>query len=329
MKKILIVILALALIIITLTACNTDNLGQYKKALEKTNQIKKGQSSGEMSVKLDFNTDEMSQEDIREINNFKEMSGSFNIVFDDEAEKAIFRNYFNFGGLGYDFDMFINGEEAVMKLPVIGKYIKISEMQQTDGDTKGYNQMISDDTMKQAAEKWIGLMKEEDVFKGKDIIITTPDGDVKTTEYTIILSNEQIKELILEIIEIASEDDKLRSFYNENVIINNDDIDVDISFDKVLKNIKDNIDKFEIENFKYTALVDIDGYIVNENLTYSIKSADEEITLKSAEYNLDVKNWDINKEQTFNFPVLTEENTLDTENSEDIPSLMEDLFKNN
>ncbi len=329
MKKILIVILALALIIITLTACNTDNLGQYKKALEKTNQIKKGQSSGEMSVKLDFNTDEMSQEDIREINNFKEMSGSFNIVFDDEAEKAIFRNYLNFGGLGYDFDMYLNGEEVVMKLPVIGKYIKVSETQQSNGDTESYNQIVSDDTMEQIAEKWIGLMKEEDVFKGKDIIITTPDGDVKTTEYTITLSNEQIRELILQIIEIASEDDKLRSFYNENVIIKNDDIDVDISFDKVLKDIKDNIDKFEIENFKYTALVDIDGYIVNENLTYSIKSADEEITLKSAEYNLDVKNWDINKEQTFNFPVLTEENTLDTENSEDIPSLMEDLFKNN
>ena len=328
MKKILIVILTLALIAATLTACNTDNLEQYKKAFEKTNQIKRGQSSGEMTVKLDFNTDGLSQEDMREINNFKEMSGSYNIIFDDEAEKAIFRNYINFGGLGYDFDMFFNGKEAAMKLPVVGKYIRISEAQQADMDTESFNEMISDDTMKQIAEKWIGLMKEEDVFKGKDIIITTPDGDVKTTEYTVVLSNEQLKDLILEIVEIVSADEKLRSFYNENIIIK-DDTDVDVSFDKILKDIEYSIDKFTIDNFKYNALVDIDGYIVNENLAYSIRSTDKEITLKSAEYNLDVKTWDINKKQTFNFPVLTEENTLDTENSEDIPSLMEDLFKNN
>ena len=41
MKKILIFILVLALIVVTLTACNTDNLEQYKKAFEKTEQIKK------------------------------------------------------------------------------------------------------------------------------------------------------------------------------------------------------------------------------------------------------------------------------------------------
>ena len=62
---------------------------------------------------------------------------------------------------------------------------------------------------------------------------------------------------------------------------------------------------------------------------YSLISTDEKITLKRADYNQDIKNWDINKEQTFKFPVLNEENTLDTEGSEDVPSLMEDLFKNN
>ena len=328
MKKILIVILALALIVITLTACNTDNLEQYKKAFEKTELIKKGQTSGEISVKLDFNTDELSQEDVNELNNFKEMNGSFNIVFDDEAEKAIFRNYLNLGGLGYDFELFINGEEVVMKLPVIGKYLKINEMQQIEEETKGYEQIISDETMKQIAEKWIGLMKEEDVFKGKSIIITTPDGDIKTTEYTVTLSNEQIKEMVLESIEIASKDDKLRNFFNENITMKVNDKEK-LAFEEVLNSIKENIDKFEIENFKYTALVDIDGYIVSENLVYSFISTDEKVALKRADYNQDIKTWDINKDQTFNFPILTQENTVDTENSEDVPSLMEDLFKNN
>ncbi len=329
MKKILIVILAMVLVITMLTACNTDNLQEYKKAFEKTEQIKRGQTAGEISVKLEFNTDGLSAEDVKELNNFKDIKASFNTAFDEELGKSIFRNYFNFGGLGYDFDMFFDGDEAVMKLPVIGKYIKINEIDSSfNTDAESYSRIISEETMRHITEKWVGLMKEEDVFKGKDIIITTPDGDVKASEYTITLSNEQIKEMVSESIEIASKDDKLRKFFNENIVIKDDDIDEDISFDIVLNDIKENIDKFEAENFKYTALVDIDGYIVNENLSYSIKSTDEKITLKRADYNQDIKNWDINKEQSFNFPVLTEENTFNTENTEDMPSLMEDLLRN-
>lgn len=325
MKKVLFIIMAL-LLILSLAACNTDNLAEYKKALEKTDEITKGQITGEFSMSMDFDTEGLTAEEIKDLNYFKEMDGSFNAVFDNEAEKGIYRNYFSFGGLGFDFDMYMNGKEMFMKLPVAGKYINMSDLQSADFTEENFNEKImSEETLKSITEKWIGLMKEDDVFKGKDIILTTPDGEVKTTEYTITLSSEQIKTLVLESAEIASQDESLKNFYNEYIYKDEEDFP---TFDEIIKSIKDNVEYYSVENFKYTALVDIDGYIVNENIEISIKAAREDLMFKGMNYNLNMKSWDINKEQSFNFPVLTKENTMDLNDMEEMPDLMEDLFKN-
>lgn len=327
MKKIILILLA-AMLVLSLVACNTDNLAQYKKAFEKTEQITKGQLSADFSMVMDYDTTGLTAEEIRDLNYFKDMKGSFNSVFDDDVEKVILRNYMNFGGLGYDFDMYINGEEFFMKLPVIGKYIKISEIQNAieQEDYKFDQTILSEESMKAITDKWVGLMKEDNVFKGKDIILTTPDGEVKTTEYTITLTDEQIKLFVSESVDIAEKDVNLKQYYDKflKVKIN----DEDLSFEDMIKFFKDNIENYNVENFKYTALVDIDGYIVNENILFSIKSTNTDLMLKGMDYNLDIKTWDINKEQSFDFPVLTKDNTMDVDNTEEMPDLMKDMFEN-
>ena len=91
--------------------------------------------------------------------------------------------------MGYDFEVFINGDEVSVKLPVVGKYLRINEEMLSDSE-KYYdagNKIISEETKKEFTKRWLSLMNEEDVFKGKNIVLTTPDGEVKTTEYTICL----------------------------------------------------------------------------------------------------------------------------------------------
>lgn len=327
MKKI-VAILLIAVIVLSLTACNTNNLAQYKKAFEKTDQITKGQLSAEFSTVMDYNTTGLSAEDIKELNYYKDMNGSFNVVYDEGAEKAIFRNYMNFGGLGYDFDLYINGDEVSMKLPVVGKYIKLNEIQNSVNiDEHGFEQtMVSEETLKAISDKWVGLMKEENVFKGKDIILTTPDGEVKTTEYTITLTDDQIKLFVTECVEIAQNDESLKQFFDNYIKVKIND--EELSFEETIKSFKENIKNYKVENFSYTALVDIDGYIVNEDILYSIKAVKEDLLLRGTDFNLNLKTWDINKEQSFDFPVLTEENTIDVNNTEEMPDMMKDLFKN-
>ena len=324
--------LMLALIVILLTACNTTNLAEYKKAAEKTDQFTKGQVSGEFTVTTEINPDGLTAEEIKELNYIKDMSGSYSVVFDDEQEKTIIRNYLNFGGLGYDFELYINGEEMFMKLPVMGKYLRMDEEMISANEEVFIedNQIISKETMKELGEKWLSLMNEEDVFKGKNIVLTTPDGEVKTTEYTIKLNQEQIKILLKDCTEILPKDENLRSFYENNIRKNAEPLK-DKTFEDFLNDIKSNTEKLNVENFSYTAYVDIDGYIVNEIIEISLKTIDaEKEGIIGINYKLNMKNWDINKEQKFDFPVLTDENTLKIEDMEvTMPAAMEDYFSTN
>lgn len=329
MKKLLIVLSAIMLAIsLSLAGCIPDSLGEYKKAAEKTDQIKKGRTSGEFLMEMTFNTDGMTEEHIKELNYFKNMKGSFDVAYDDDAQKGIFRNYLNLGGLGFDFDLFFNGEEAYMKLPVIGKYIRLDELQAQVPQDKEL-EPVSSETVKAISEKWLGMLKKEDVFQGKNIVLTTPDGEVKTTEYTITLKNDQIKGLATYSLDLLSKDEKLRENFEELVRKNSEHMK-DSSVEKLISDIKESLGSYTVEDFSYTAYVDIDGYIVNEMLKVALKTnCDEECKVKEINYSLDIKNWDINREQQFEFPELNDNNTLDKGMmDENMPSMFEDLFKN-
>jgi len=331
-KKLLIVIFTL-LITMLWAGCGTDTLGDYKKAAEKTDQINKGQTSGEFSLVMELNTDGLTAEEIKKLNYYKDMQGSFQATYDHDAENAVFRNYLNLGGLGFDFNLYLHGDEVFIKLPVVGKYMQLDEMitsvKDIEIDQKKAEEqcLISRETQNQLSALWLGLLKKDDVFKGKNIILTTPDGEVKTTEYTIKLSDEQIKTLANKSIGIISQDENLKESFNK--YIKNNVVPLkDTSFEKLLTDLKQSIKDYQVETFTYTAYVDIDGYIVNEMIDLILKiEHPEQAGPSSLSYHLDIKNWDINKEQEFDFPVLTEENTLDPdETEENMPFLMEDLF---
>jgi hypothetical protein len=331
-KKVLIISAFLLILLVIITACNTNSFAEYKKASEKTEQITKGQTGGEFTLTTEINPEGLTAEEIKELNYIKDMKGTFSVVFDDEKEKAIIRSYLNFGGLGYDFEVYINGEEVSMKLPVIGKYLKVDEEMLAEGQEYSGNQIISEESKKEFTKKWVSLMNEEDVFKGKNLVLTTPDGEVKTTEYTIKLSDEQIKALFKDTAQILSRDESLKSFFNKNIRVTMGKADGEKenkTFEEILDDILRSTEKFNVDNFTYRALVDIDGYIVNEIIDISLKTIDaSEEGIAGMKYHLDIKTWDINKDQRFEFPVLTDENTLKpAEMEENMPSGIEDYFK--
>lgn len=328
MKKSIIAILAL-LLIAALIGCSFDSLEGYKNAVKKTDQIKKGRTEGEFSLVMDFNTEEMTEEQIKELNYVRNMKGSFNVAYDDELEKGIFRNYLNMGGLGFDLDLFMNGEEMFIKLPVVGRYMRLSEMKEYMINTPEEEdfEFVDRETQDAINSKWLGLLKKEDIFKGKAIVLTTPDGEVKTTEYTIILNDEQIKDLTMYSMDMLSKDEKLKESYEKYISKNIESLK-NTSSEELFSDMKESLKNYTVEGFEYTAYVDIDGYIVNEmvEITLEVDSAEPGAVTRLS-YELDIKNWDINKEQVFEFPELTDENTVDMDNMEqNMPFKIEVLF---
>lgn len=326
MKRMVALITVLLMTVLAVAGCGSNSLADYKKAAEKTDQIVKGQNSAEFSTTLDFNTEGMSTDAVNELNYYKNMSGSFRSVFDSSSSQGIYRNYMNLGGLGFDFDLYHNGTDKFIKLPIVGKYMKLEDMlKEAEQSPVKPSELISKDTVKALGAEWVGMLKQEDVFKGKDIVLTTPDGEVKTKVYTITLNDEQVKTLEENVLTILAKDENLKANY-EVVKEKKADWKKPASFEEFIGEAKEQLRKDTVENFQYTAYVDIDGYIVNEAVEVMIKrDAAEQGEPKSISFRLEMKNWDINKDQKFEFPILTDENTM---KSNDLDQTMPSLFKN-
>jgi len=322
--------LAAVLLAVAVTAAGCGNsLEDYKKAVEKSSQIEKAQISGEFTVNLEFNTEGLNPEEIRELSYYKNMSGSFRGVFDKSREMEIYRNYMNMGGLGFDFELYKNGEEKFIKLPIIGKYMKLDDLMRKAEQSPGEPaKMISEETAKALEREWTEILKEENVFKGKDIILTTPDGEVKTTVYTITLNESQLTELKGKVKAILEEDEHLRGNFNSFIKKAADSSGADDP-DRHAEEVWNQIFADTVESFQFTAYVDIDGYIVNETIELKTRRPrPEKWEQESFHFKLDIRKWDINKDQEFNFPELTEENMLKAEElDKNMPSLFINLFE--
>lgn len=316
-------VVTIILFVIFFVSCSVDSLESYNKAVQKTEDIKTGQTSGNFTVVMDFNTEGMTEEQIKELNYFKTVEGSFNAAYDESQKAAIIRNYLNLGGLGFDYDIYMNEDKMFMKLPIVGKYLQLDESYKNGEATV----LISEDTKASIGEKWMGLLNKEDIFREKDIILTTPDGEVKTTQYTIALKDEQIKSLAFDGMEILLKDEKFKESY-ENLLKKNIKYFEGYSLDKLTEAFEETLKNCKVEAFAYNAYVDIDGYIVNETIEISVTMQDSNSSgINGFDYKMEIKNWDINKAQDLEFPILSEENTLKLENIEkNMPSVFEGMF---
>ena len=305
MKKVLfsflIIILAFSII-----GCSKNDLKAYNSARLKTSNIRKGQKSFEMKIDNELCEDGLTDKELKELNNFKSMNMNSYISYDLNMKKAMGINYTQLGGLGLDSIIYMDGDDQYLQLSTYWKYLILNEDVDTDNP-------IEKSTVDRIKSKWIEILNEEDVFSGEKILLSTEDGEVKAREYTIKLNEEQLKEFLNFVLDVLEEDTKFNEFSKQMVIGIGEELadkDKEDIIGSLIKDLRISIEDSKDLSFKYKSFIDIDDYIVEENIDFILnKETKKKGDLEKISANIVVKNWDIEKDQDLEFPEITPENS--------------------
>ncbi|BEP28263.1 hypothetical protein [Helicovermis profundi] len=326
MKKSKKILISLCLILILgslLTGCSDKTYGNYKKAVEKTDGISK--SSGEfiLNTKIDFNREGLSKEVADEMN----MYSDFYLEQKNKSDvnKTTSDIYVKLGGLGFNVTYYDDDKRAFVKLPMVDKYIYLDDLMKmgaySESEITSYsNNLISKESIRAIKALWNDSIKKNDVLKGNKSLINTPEGEVKAEKYTIKYSDKLLKELLLKTFEILYKDVDFKS--NAKMKIANKDL----SKESVME-IKKYIELINIEKFELNSYIDIDGYIVKEDMKIYFNFSGDNQYIKKFSMNFSSKLFNIEKNQNIVFPKY-DENTFISRNelSKGIPSIYKNIF---
>jgi len=287
-------IFVVLLVFILVVGCSDQSYEEYQKAVEKTENLESGKYSIEIEYQTNFNEEELSVEEFKELSNFSNLKFSGVNVFNHQNKSMGFYGNLEGGNLALDLEYFQEGEKKYLKIPILGKYLDLNDSnieqlsQEMSFDVnENMDININEEAFDKIGNLWTEAIQEENVFKGKKSLLETPDGDVKVTEYTIEFSDELLKELI-----------------KETVLI------LDVSESVELMN------RMTIDTFNYTAFVDIDGFIIKENfvMDYSIEDIAE---VDSGHFKFEIVNYEINKAQDIKIPEIKDTMLLDLNKIDD------------
>lgn len=289
--KIMIIILVLVLGV----GCSDKSYEEYQKAVDKTENIERGKYDFDIEYNTKFNKEVLTVEDFKEAMEFSNIRLSGVNIYDKSNDGVNTYANIEVGNIGIDLEYYQNSEDKYLKIPFLGKFINLNNFETKDlsndfdfNEDMDMNFDFDEETFYAIGSLWNEAIKEENVFKGQNSLLETPDGDVKVTEYSIKFSDELLKELMKETLEILNLSDSA-------------------SF----------LDEITIDEFKYQAFVDIDGYIINENFGMSY-TLDNEREIDSGQFKFEITNYDINDKQVIEIPKVEEHMLLDLDNMDEL-----------
>ena len=303
MKRIILILMVYILTISTL-GCKQSNLENYKAAMDKTDNMSKGLVMMEINTKTRYNTEGIEAEVLKTLKNFESTKITLKSSFDKEIQRAKDEGYVVFGELGYDFNIY-NIEDKYYVEPLFFNLKDKKYIELTQEDILPTEEM-PEDLFKEFADKWAEIINEENVIKGKKILITTDDGEVKSREFTIDLKDEQLKELLLFFIDTLAENDEYKNILERMVYFSEEEELTEIQKDEVYAELFRNLKEYLINTkgltLFYKAYIDIDGYVVKEDIKFRfINQNVEPGGLKSIDFDMINQYTNIEKQQHLDF----------------------------
>ncbi|GAB6107062.1 hypothetical protein [Fusibacter bizertensis] len=278
----------------------------YIDAANKTDGIEKGASEIQISVINTFNEDilaDMSEADRKMISTLNQVELNITSHFNHVLGQSIHSIYYLYKGLGADIKIYRRAqEEMYLKLPFDGNFYRLNDEANNDSVQVDGEQVDIQSVFIQMGSDWNNILKSENIFVGEKSIISNDVGEIKVTKFTIKPTSVQLAEFVKRVkSNILSNEAMLIKYINAN---QSEDIIDQASFESFVDAL---FESMSITRFDEVAFVDIDGYVVDEQLeieiAYSSSSHFSNI-LENQKITIHSKHWDIEKKQDFDFSEL-------------------------
>lgn len=278
----------MVLILILLSGCQSGtDLDAYRAAVEKTEAATSGKSEFRIIIDNEFHLEDDSRDLQKAMAYFERMEFSNALRFDEMRVQSDF--YLNFGGVGFDASYYRDGELEFMKLPLVGKYMKLEQLEQGRSLDPELLEIFDP-----VGEEWLRMMREENVFKGKKHVLSTSDGDVKVTRFSIELTEEQIRQLVFMIAERIEENEEellASGFFGE--ISQGDG-------HQLIQEAAERVRSVQFEAFTYTSDIDIDGYVMQSEFSGILRYGNSEEM--ATQVSVQSLNWGFDQDPEFSIP---------------------------
>lgn len=287
-------------IVLMLSACSSDPVARLEKAVEKTGKVEQYK----MSVSGDIGTVVTGAE------GEPTGDGLENVKLDMEAQvdKGKTKLEIKQSAMGQNISTTMYGDEkqSIMKMPFSDKYITMAI--DTEGSTD--IQQSQESLEKLSGEiyaEMIEKIKSDGEIALEKTEIELPAGKVKVDKGTVKLKSEDIKELLISIVDKMYNDEEIVEMLEGQT----GETRTQEQRDKELSEMKSELEKVDIENFEYAVYIDGEDYIVGQDIKMDLMDSESKKEILSLD--LDIRMWDMGKDQNIEFPELTEENSMSFE----------------
>lgn len=306
MKKWIVALLIISLTILGGCQSETD-LEAYQTAVEKTENAVQGKAESRFVIDNQFSIEGLSREERKAIAAFERVEFDTYVRYDETRVQNDF--YMNFGGVGFDAAYYQTGDLEFLKLPLVGKYMKLNTSEMATAWDPEVMEIFDP-----VGEEWMRMLREDNVFQGKRHVLSTEDGDIKVTRFSIELDEHQIQLLVELVSGILKENEKVlleSGFFGE------------LSEEEghhLVQGLADQAAEAHFDDFVFTADIDIDGYLIQDEFHGVISYGEGDVVTTS----VDVKTlyWGFHEEPDFSIPTPTETEWIDESDPDVDPAFL-------
>ncbi|MDF2547477.1 MAG: hypothetical protein K0R93_2375 [Anaerosolibacter sp.] len=326
----LLIIIILSLFI---TGCTSGNImNQYMQALEQTENIQRSSELIEFTTELDFSDLDLTLEEKKQLDMFSSVKGSFVSKHDKEKGISFLDGHIDMKNLGFDVKIYEDQERIVALMPIFSKYMVIHKDQDPTSLQKNFSMIQIDE--EEIKTLWNSMITQSSIQKIGNKMVSTNEGEIRTTAFEVTLQDAEIKKLgktfIQTILKNPETKQSFMKFMNDMPTGEDADqfLNTEEDFEEFLGHMEKGIDQMKINEFRHTGSFDKDHYIIEENISLNYAMEVEPAKNIQVSYVLQITRWDINKSFEIEMPDITEENSFTLDQlDENTPKLIEDLIK--